>query len=248
MKKWSALLSLIMLLLQGCASSQTNKEQAVFHYRLGVSYLNEGDATSALKELMQAEILGRKDPQVANALGLAYYKKGELDLALQRFKRALELNPKFSEARNNLGIMYLEKKMWDDAIDELIKATGDILYPTPEYAYTNMGWAYFKKNDPIKAIESYQKAMEKNPRFAKAHHDLGLVYFSLDKVDDAISEYKTAVRYFPNYLDAHYNLGLSYLKLNKKGLAMDAFKEVVRIAPDSDMGRNAQNYIELLNR
>lgn len=247
MKKGLMLLS-VALFLQGCASSQVNKEQSMFHYRLGVSYLNEGDATSALKELMQAEILGRKDPQVANALGLAYYKKGELDLALKQFKRALELNPKFSEARNNLGIMYLEKKMWDDAIDELKKATGDILYPTPEYAYTNMGWAYFKKNDPIKAIECYQKAIEKNPRFPKAHHDLGLVYFSLDKVDDAISEYKTAIKSFPNYLDAHYNLGLAYLKLNKKGLAMDAFKEVDRIAPDSDMGRNAQNYIELLGR
>ncbi len=222
--------------------------QANDKYRLGVLYLNKGDSASALKELMEAEKFNNKDPHIANALGLAYYKKGELDLALQRFKRALEFNPKFSEARNNLGIIYLEKKMWDDAIEELRKAAGDILYPTPEYAYTNMGWAYFKKNDPIKAIECYQKAIEKNPRFPNAHHDLGLVYFSLDKVDDAISEYKTAVRYFPNYLDAHYNAGLSFLKLNKKGLAMDAFKEVVRIAPDSDMGRNAQNYIDLLSR
>lgn len=247
MKKGLILLS-IMLLLYGCASSQAKKDQAVFHYRLGVSYLNEGDGTGALRELLQAGKLNRKDPQIYNALGLAYYKKGELDMALRQFKNALELNPKFSEARNNLGIIYLEKKIWDDAIDEFAKAAGDLLYPTPEYAYTNMGWAYFKKNDPIKAVESYQKAIEKNQRFPKAHHDLGLVYFSLDKTDDAISEYKIAIRFFPNYLDAHYNLGLAYLKLNKKSNALDAFRDVVRISADSEMGRAAQNYIDLLNR
>lgn len=247
MKKYLTLVPLVFL-LYGCASSRTNKEQSMFHYRLGVSYLSEGDSTSALKELMQAEKLNIKDPQTANALGLAYYKKGELDLALQQFKRTLALDPKFSEARNNLGIMYLEKKMWDEAIYEFVKAANDLLYPTPENAYTNMGWAYFKKGDPIKAAESYQKAIEKNPKFSLPHHNLGLVYFSLDKVDDAISEYKIAIRFFPNYIDAHYNLGLAYLKLNKKSSAADEFKEVVRIAPDSEIGKNAQSYIELLSR
>ena len=136
--------------------------------------------------------------------------------------------------------------MWDNAIDELTKASTDLLYPTPEYAYTNMGWAYFKKGDPVKAIECYQKAIEKNQRYPKAHHDLGLVYFSLERIDDAVGAYKTSIRLFPNYVDAHYDLGLAYLKTNKKNSALDAFKEVVRIAPDSEAGRNAQNYLDLL--
>jgi len=165
---------------------------------------------------------------------------------MQQFKKALVLDPKFSEARNNLGTIYLEKKMWENAIEEFTKACADLLYSTPEYSYTNMGWAYFKKGDPIKAIESYKKAIEKNPKYPKAYHDLGLVYFSLDKADSAVNEYKAALRIFPNYLDAHYDLGLAYIKLNKKSHAQDAFKEVVRISPDSETGRNAQDYIDLL--
>ena len=205
MKKGLAILSLLFL-MQGCAASQANKDKSMIHYQLGVSYLNEGDSTSALRELLEAEKYSKDDPRLFNALGLSYRQKGEIDLSMQQFKKALLLDPKFSEARNNLGTIYLEKKMWENAIEEFTKACADLLYSTPEYSYTNMGWAYFKKGAPIKAIDSYKKAIEKNSRYPKAYHDLGLVYFSLDKTDSAINEYKTAIRLFPNYIYSHYHL------------------------------------------
>ncbi len=45
---------------------------------------------------------------------------------------------------------------------------------------------------------------------------------------------------------AHYHLGLAYLKLDNTAAARASFKEVVRIMPDTDMGRSAQGYLELL--
>ena len=245
MKRAFMLLALSFL-LYGCATGTARREQSITHYRLGVSYLNEGDSTSALKELMEAEKLNKMDPQIVSALGLAYYKKGEIDLAIKKLKVALDLDPKLAEARNNLGTFYLEKKMWDSAIEEFTIAASALLYTTPEYAYTNMGWAYLQKGDPVQAIQSYKKAIEKNPRYPKSHHDLGFVYFSIGKISDAVIEYKTAIKLFPNYLNAHYDLGLAYIKLDKKSEAMEAFKEAVRLAPDSETGRNAQSYIDLL--
>ena len=54
MKKGLVILSLLFL-MQGCAASQANKDKSMIHYQLGVSYLNEGDSTSALRELLEAE-------------------------------------------------------------------------------------------------------------------------------------------------------------------------------------------------
>jgi tetratricopeptide (TPR) repeat protein len=68
----------------------------------------------------------------------------------------------------------------------------------------------------------------------------------MDKTEQAIAEYKKALDVYKDYGDAHYYLGLAYLKLNKADAARTSFKETVRIIPDTERGRSALEYLELL--
>ena len=87
------LILLLLLVVHGCATFNPDRRQSMTHYRLGVSYLDKGDTTSAIKELRKAERLYNRDPKIVHTLGLAYYKKGEVILAVQQFKKAVDLGP-----------------------------------------------------------------------------------------------------------------------------------------------------------
>ena len=236
-----------LLSLNGCAENKTVlKDKSLIHMRLGVSYFREGDTTSALRELLEAEKLNPNDPQVCNVLGLIYLKKKDYEKAISYFNTALEVKPDFSEVRNNLGALYLELRQWDNAIFEFKRALSDDLYRTPERAYSNIGWAYYKKGDIGKAIDNYKKALDISPDFVLARYNLGISYLSINKVDKAINALKMAIKQNPDYFDAHYQLGLIYFNLNKREEAKREFDKVISTAPPGETRDSAQTYLDLL--
>jgi tetratricopeptide (TPR) repeat protein len=158
----------------------------------------------------------------------------------------LILKPNYTTARNDLGIAYLEMKRWDNAIQQFQIVKNDIFYENSENATINLGLAYLGKGDYPKALEELRSVAASNPRRIEARLSLGRVYFAMDKTDLAITEYIRALDIYKDYGDAHYYLGLAYLKLNKVNDARTSFKATVRIIPDTERGRSAQEYLELL--
>ena len=238
---------LFVAIFTGCAASNKNlKEDADIHYRLGIVHFNGGNIPDALKELTAAVEIYHDDAAFHNALGLAYFAKGMNDDAIKHLKEAAKINEKFSDAHTNLSAVYLEKKEWDLAIAETRVAVDDIFYATPEFAYFNMGRAFYEKADYIKAEESYKKAIEVNPKYALAYYNLGLTYMKMNKDKGAADMFGLAIKNVPNYVDAHYNLGLVLVKLKDKKGALNAFQEVIKLAPDSGMAMSAKGYMDLL--
>jgi Tfp pilus assembly protein PilF len=228
-----------------CVSTDAAK-RASYHYQMGLSFLNEGNATGALVELTEAEKIDPNNPDLQNNLGLAYFRKNRYDIAEQKFLRAIDLKPEFTAARNNLGLNYLQMKRWDDAILEFKLVTEDIFYQEQESAFINLGIAYLSKGEYPKALATLRSAVTNYPRNPIARVYLGKVYFVLDKVDPAIGEYRKAVELNTDYANAHYQLALAYLKVKDNRAALVSFKEVLRIAPDTDIGRLSREYLELL--
>jgi tetratricopeptide (TPR) repeat protein len=228
-----------------CVSVEARK-QGSYHYQMGVSFLNENNVTSALVELTEAEKVDADNPELQNYLGQAYLRKNRYDIAERKFLRALELKPEFSEARSNLGLTYLQMKRWDEAIREFKLVTEDIFYQNQESATINLGIAYLSKGEYPKALATLRGVTGNYPRNPIARVYLGKVYFTLDKVDQAIAEYKRAVSLNKDYANAHYQLALAYLKIKDNKAALASFKEVLRLTPDSEMGKQSQEYLELL--
>lgn len=250
MKKIHVILLLIasLIFLGGCALDEQAKQRSSIHYNMGLNYLQQGDSSSALRELLEAEKLNPKDPAIHHALGMAYNAKGRFNLGLEQFQQALVLDPKNTEAHNAMGATYLELGQWDEAIKEFEIVLKDLLYLTPYYALNNIGWAYQKKGEPEKAVNYHLKAVTMNPGFGLAYYHLGMAYKDLQQTDKAIAAFRSATSTAPNFILPHYELGLLLFKTGSRDEARKSFQEVVRIAPQSENAKLAKQYLDLLKQ
>lgn len=241
---------LALAVMAGCASdprqSAGKANPAAYHYQMGLSYLGERNYTLALVELSEAEKFDPDNPELLYNLALAYIGKKRYALAEPRLERAISLKPSYSVARNDLGVVYLELKRWDSAIQQFRIVKDDIFYENSESAGLNLGLAYLGKGEYPQALEEIRAVVASNPRNPMARLSLGRVWFAMDKSAKAIDEYRRALEIYRDFGDAHYHLGLALMKTQDLDGARAAFREVVRIKPESESGRSALGYLELL--
>jgi Tfp pilus assembly protein PilF len=236
----------VVVLLAGCAVSETAGKQATYHLQMGLSHLGENDVTGALVEFTEAEKIEPDNHELQNYLGLVYFRKNRLEIAEKKYQQALALKPDFSDARNNLGVTYLEMRRWDEAIYQFKLVTEDIFYQNQAAAQINLALAYSGKGDHQQALLLLRSLVGTNPRDPRVRFNLGRVYFALDKLELAVGEYRKAVDLFPDYANAHYQLALAAMKLKDTRTATIAFREVLRIAPESEIGQLSREYLDLL--
>lgn len=235
------------MFLMSCGPSlKERKEEADIHYRTGEVQFAEKNYSVALEELMKAVKLNPLDASYRNTLGLAYFAKKMYLEALKEFNEAVRLSPDYSEAHLNAGAVASELKDFDTAIAHFKAAAGNILYKTPEYAWNNLGWAYYNKGMYANAVESYKKAVEAVPDYQMAYYNMGLAYDKMNKADEASQAFKKTVELAPNFADAHYQLGLVSIRRKDKFTARQSFERVMELVPQSDKARSAKEYLDLL--
>jgi tetratricopeptide (TPR) repeat protein len=239
-------LPIILLIASACVSQQTKPNSAAYHYQMGLSYLGERNYTSALIDLTEANKLGPDNPEVLYNLGKAFMGKKRPDLAEPILQRAIVLKPNYSVARYDLGVACLDLKQWDNAIEQFKIVKDDLFYDNNENASINLGRAYLGKGDYPKALEELQAVAISNPRKPEVRLSLGRVWFAMDKSEQAIVEYTKALEIYRDYGAVHYFMGQAQLKLNRIDAARASFKDAVRLIPDSELGRAALEYLELL--
>jgi tetratricopeptide (TPR) repeat protein len=233
--------------LTGCGTNKVQlREEAKIHYDLGSVYFREGKAVPALKELMQAVEKDPKNAAYRNLLGLAYYSKKLFTEAEEEYLEAIKLDPKLSGAHINLGVVYLRQSLWDKAIKEFDSGLSNVLYATPEIAYTNMGWAYYNKGDYETAIRAFNRAIESNPRYVSAYYNQGLAYLNMDKNRKAVESFTKAIEIFPDFINAHYYLGLTYLTSEDEEQARKSFQKVIDLPSEGDLRRSSIEHLEQL--
>lgn len=249
-RRFSVTVSLILaclFLLGSCAQDmrvRKKREEAIRN--LGEAYMVEGEYTAALKEFLKALDLYAEDPFLHNNLGLIYMTKEKPDLAVEHFKKAIKLNPEFAPARNNLGAAYLAMKDWDAAIETFKEVTEDILYATPHYPLSNLGWAYFNKGEYKTAEMYYKRALKEQSDFVIALRGLGMTYIAMRNARDAIDSLEKAVKISPEFAEAYYDLARAYTMSRKRGKAVDALEKVIELAPDTPLADKAESKIRKL--
>ena len=238
----------MMVTLAACSSGKDSPaaQKARLHYQLGISSLSDNNPSQALQELFQAEAIDGDDPEIQSALAQAYLQKRAYDLAEQHWLRAISLSGGAPQHYNNLGALYLTMERYDDAIGVFRKAADNLLFPTPEVAWGGIGYAYFLKRDYPAAERAYLKARGLNSRYFQAALKLGELYYGQERNAEALELFVKATELSPRSASAQYWLGLTHLKLKNQVAARKAFEETVRLAPDSEPGRLAKNYLKTI--
>jgi tetratricopeptide (TPR) repeat protein len=101
----------------------------------------------------------------------------------------------------------------------------------------NRGVALMGQQSTQKALDSFDEAFKKDPKFAQAAVNQGIALMALQKLDDAKRVLRQAVAVDPGSAQAWYVLGLVQHSANETEAALADFKQVVKLNP-----RDADSY------
>jgi tetratricopeptide (TPR) repeat protein len=133
----------------------------------------------------------------------------------------------FAEARR-----LSEQGKYDDAIAQLQELAAR--NPPPTGLSRELGMAYYKKSDYLKAADYLKQALTGNPKDDEAVQLLGLSYYLAGRPSEAIPYLEKVQTWYPRAnVDASYILGICYIQSKNYPQARVAFAKMFDVKPDS---------------
>ncbi len=204
-----------------------DQERARLYIQSAADQFNEREYSKAMDSAMESL---KYDPGLApayNHLALIYMETKRHQKSEESFKKALELQPDYPEVFNNLGVLYNRMDRFEEAIQHFHKALSNDKYLTPENAYTNLGYSYFKLGNLARAKAYHQKAMDISPQFCLASKNMADVYAKEKNLAKASEYYQKAATHCPLYQESQYKLGLVLMKMGQRNVAKAEFERLI---------------------
>jgi tetratricopeptide (TPR) repeat protein len=120
--------------------------------------------------------------------------------------------------------------------------------PTNRNTWVQLGHNYFDANQPMKAIETYDKALEMDGNDPGVLTDQGIMYRRIGWFDKAIDNFEKANVLNPRHVQSLYNLGIVYRDdLDDQEKAKEAWTRYLVISPigkEADKVRTMIDHME----
>jgi Flp pilus assembly protein TadD len=139
------------------------------HNYLGIIKDKQKKYDQAVSQYSEAIALRPDIGLLYNNLGMSYLLQGDYERAVKAFNEALDKGETDPKIINNLALTLVKLKRYDDAL------TVFKLVDSESSAYFKIGNIYMEEKNYAKAAESFEKAVELNPKYdAKAVQRLKL--------------------------------------------------------------------------
>ncbi len=102
---------------------------------------------------------------------------------------------------------------------------------------------YFAQRKFLQAQQLAEQILEKQPRFADAHHLIGVIKLSMDNNEDAIAHIQRAIAINSSNSDFHANLGTCFSNLGRTDEALKCFNSALKIKPRNISSLNGKAII-----
>ena len=113
------------------------------------------------------------------------------------------------------------------ALEEIVRKE-----PDNRNAWVQLGHNYFDSNQPMEAIEAYDKALDLDGKDPNVLTDQGIMYRRLGWFDKAIDNFSKASKLNPGHTHSLYNMGLvDRDDLHDEQKAKEAWTRYLEIAP-----------------
>lgn len=164
----AAMVCLAVLWLSACTTTSTqdygtaggSKEKALKSYtRLGLQYLQAGDTASAKLPLQHALELDDNYAPAFNGLALVFQTEDDSALAEDYFRKATAADPDSAMIHNNFGAFLFAAGRYQEACQELSRATDDPFYQQRAQAYENLGRCYRQLGQLDAAEHAFRRAL-----------------------------------------------------------------------------------------
>jgi tetratricopeptide (TPR) repeat protein len=178
--------------------------------------------------------IARNEPVLGLVISRGYDTKFEA--ALKTTNRIFPLH--VDDLEEDLGF---SKGYLDPKIPPRPPGIKPLISPSPKSkgdSWLRKGDIHLRQGRYAEAIDAYEKAIELDPRYAKAWNNKGLALDSLNKLDESVQAFEKAVEINPRYVEAWYNKGTVLDDQGKYDEAIKAYNKAVELKP---------NYVAALN-
>jgi len=192
--------------------------------------IDKNDFTAAVTPLQK--FIAEK-PDVAYAhfqLAYTYTALKQVPEARAEYEKAISLDPKMTEAYLNLGILLTDPAP-ADAVAPLKKAVE--LLPAQSRPRILLGVAQERAGDFASAANSFEGAVNLDPRDTEATLHLARLYLKLKRPADAESKFRALVNADPNSTVAALGLAQT-LDAEGKPEAADAYRKYLALQPGDE--------------
>jgi Flp pilus assembly protein TadD len=193
--------------------------------RIAISEKRDDDAIGLLKKVV-AQNPGCDDAY--GGLGLLYARNKKWTEARENFRLALKYCWRVAEANQ----IRAEIAEIDETVGPDTAATSEPI-DADDYLSRGVGRAHYGEYD--KAIADFTKAIELNPRYAKAYLGRGYCFSCKHKTDKALADYKEAVRFDPKNAENYMYLGTCYEKSGRHEDAATNYQKAVELGTHDPM-------------
>lgn len=166
-------------------SGNIQQERARIHTELGAGFFQRGQYAISLNELHTALSADNSYAPAYDVLGLVHMALGENDKADRNFLRAIDLAPGNPDFHNNYGWFLYSVNRLDEAQKQFAIAVADPLYSTPQLALYNAGLCAIKQGNPDKAIDFFEKSLQRDENQPQAVYQLANLYYQKQRYQDA---------------------------------------------------------------
>ena len=190
----------------------------------------------------------RRTPRPTTTWASLWQSKGKVDEAIACYRKAIELDPKHRRGPQQPGQRPARARAGWTRPSPATARPSNSTRSTPRPTTT---WALpcSDKGQLDEAIACYRKAIELDPKYAKAHSNLGDALTAKGQVDEAIACFRKAIELDPKSASAHNNLAWCWPpapdpKLRDPRQAVELAKKAVELAPNdgaiwNTLGRGA---------
>jgi tetratricopeptide (TPR) repeat protein/tRNA A-37 threonylcarbamoyl transferase component Bud32 len=165
-----------------------------------------------------------------NGRGLALEKLGRREEAIASYERAIAEDAHIIWYRNNLVDVLLETGRVDAAL-RASQAAVDAM-PDEATAWARLGMAQRRAALNAEAVDSYRRAVTRDPAYGWAWNGLGLAHLALNAHEDAAAAFERATRCSPNDVWYWRNLGDALMMSEDFAAAAEAFERALSLEPD----------------
>ncbi|MBV9864244.1 MAG: tetratricopeptide repeat protein [Abitibacteriaceae bacterium] len=171
---------------------------------------------------------------IDNNIGLVYWNKKMPTEALAAYQHALQTDKTFADAKYNLAFALLSQKRYKEAIPYFT----DLLKQNTKDAtiYDGLGEAYENTGDWNKALASYNKALEIEPKNAFYQLRIALGLINTNRKKEAVKYLRDATKLDPQNADAFLHLGDIFIQMARWGEAQEALSRYVALRPNDALG------------
>jgi tetratricopeptide (TPR) repeat protein len=204
-------------------AANSDPQSIPLRFTLAQSCLNARQYQCVLDTYHEILKLNAESAAADMLAGQAYDEMKNSSGAIEEFRAAVKADPKWPNVHFGLGYLLWTQNQFDEAAKEFQAELENV--PDNAQAMTYLADCKMQLGQMKEAQPFAEKAVQLDPRIAKAHMDLGVIYQDQGRQEDALRELTTAVKLMPQDSNIHWRLARLYQAMGRREEAKMEFEK-----------------------